>query len=328
MVQADSMKMDDEKETTMTKKTNKTTAPKTTAPLLDGQPRRSTAADAPPPPPSQTWPYGGDAPRKGRVIVTPEMARGWLEANRNNRRLKVKCVERIAKDIKAGQWIYTGQSITFSETWRLLDGQHRLIAIANCGIACEALVETNVDDAAMSKTDTGGAGSRSPATAWCTSNNVEEHKDITARVNACFAALVGEIPRTSGEFGEAYEAFIDGVNGVMPQFAAHRAGLGRASIAAAFAIVWKESPAAVLAAAESYITGANLPPKHPMLVLRNSSLRASSERRTGGGTRARTAETHGALSLVLAAVQGKGRTQSKGAAPAADIERLREAHGL
>ena len=52
------MKMDDEKETTMTKKTNKITAPKTAAPM--------------------PWPYVSDAPTKGRVIVTPEMARAQV----------------------------------------------------------------------------------------------------------------------------------------------------------------------------------------------------------------------------------------------------------
>lgn len=305
----------------MTKKNSKTNANK--ALPLDGQPRKSSVADPPPP-----WAHGKHQPLSGRVLVTPEMAAEWLHANRGNRRPRGRAIDRITQDIKRGRWIYNGQSIVFSKTWRLLDGQHRLMAIAAAGVAVEAAVETGVDDAAMDRIDTNGAGGRGPATAYCAAHGIEENNDVNARVNACGAALTGETPRTAEEFGKAYEAFAPGVEAMAPYFAAHRAGLGRASIAAAFIIAWRESPDAVIAAAQSYITGANLPAKHPMLVLRDSAMSATRERRTGGGTRARIAETRGALSLVLDAVAGRKRAVAKGAAPLSAIERLRELHGL
>lgn len=296
-------------------KSSKTYATKTLP--LDGQP---------PKPPPPTWEHGKHQPFGGRVLVTPEMAAEWLRANRGNRRPRSRAVDRITQDIKRGRWIYNGQSIVFSKTWRLLDGQHRLMAIAAAGIAVESAVETGVDDAAMDRIDTNGAGGRGAATAYCAAQGIEENNDANARVNACRAALTGAPPRTSVEFGEAYDAFAPGVEAMAPYFAGHRAGLGRASIAAAFIIAWKESPDAVIAAAQSYITGANLPAKHPMLVLRDSAM--SSARRTSGGTRARIAETRGALSLVLDSVAGRKRALAKGTAPLSAIERLRELHGL
>lgn len=303
------------------KKNSKINASKTLPP--DEQPRKSSAAEPPPP-----WTHGKHQPISGRVFVTPEMASEWLEANRVNRRVRSRAVDRITRDIKRGRWIYNGQSIVFSKTWRLLDGQHRLMAIVAAGVAVEAAVATGVEDAAMDRIDTNGAGGRGHATAYCAARGIEENNDVNARINACYAALTGEIPCSSEEFGEAYEAFMPGVEAMATYFAAHRAGLGRASIAAAFIIAWRESPDAVIAAAQSYITGANLPAKHPMLVLRDSALSATRDKRTGGGTRARIAETRGALSLVLAAVAGRKRAQAKGAAPLSAIERLRELHEL
>ena len=53
--------------------------------------------------------------------------------------------------------VLTHQGIAISETGRLLDGQHRLTAIANTGISAKFLVATGIPDDSFSVLDTGSA---------------------------------------------------------------------------------------------------------------------------------------------------------------------------
>lgn len=270
------------------------------------------------------WPHGSHAPTNGRVLVTPEMAAEWLKANRSNRPVNRNAVARAALAIRSGRWKFNGQTATFSATWRLLDGQHRLLAIIEAGIAVEMLVWTGIDDDAMVTIDTGGAGTRSPAEAWCIGNGHVPSKVTIARVNACYGGLTGETPRTSDEFGKAYEAFSGGVYATAETFASHLSKLARASIVAGFVIAWKEHPQETLDAAKSYLSGENLTKGDPMLALRDWAF----NQKTGGGTHQRVAETRKALSLVLSDVRNKTRSQARGKGVAKDIERMAKAHGL
>jgi hypothetical protein len=61
--------------------------------------------------------------------VTPEIAKKYLERNTENRTLRPHWVNTLALAIKNNEFITTHQSIAFSKSGRLLDGQHRLHAI-------------------------------------------------------------------------------------------------------------------------------------------------------------------------------------------------------
>lgn len=271
-----------------------------------------------------SWPHGQHAPTNGRVLVTPEMATEWLKANRSNRHVNKNGVARASAAIKSGRWKFNGQTVIFSVTWRLLDGQHRLMAIVEAGIAVEVLVWTGITDDAMVTIDTGVAGARGPAEAWCIANGHTPEKNVIARVNACYGALTGEMPRTADEFGRAYTAFGEGVLATAETFAAHRSRLSRASIVAGFVVAWKEHPAETLAAAGSYLSGEGLSKGDPMLVLRNWAF----GQRSGGGSGERSAETRKAMSLVLSRVRAERRTQARAQGDTRDIGRMLKAHGL
>lgn len=62
--------------------------------------------------------------------VTPAIARQWLEANTINRPLRHSVVEGYKAFLKRGEYRLTHQGIAFAETGELLDGQHRLTALA------------------------------------------------------------------------------------------------------------------------------------------------------------------------------------------------------
>jgi hypothetical protein len=88
--------------------------------------------------------------------ITPEQATIWLEStNTHNRPLYPAHVNRLAHDIEDGRWRPSHQGIAFDREGRLLDGQHRLHAIAKSGIPVELQVTTGLDPEAQEGIDQG-----------------------------------------------------------------------------------------------------------------------------------------------------------------------------
>lgn len=76
-----------------------------------------------------------------RMLVTPAMAVEWLNRNRNNRPLNIQRVAMLKKAIEDGTFALTHQGIAFYGKFdELADGQHRLAAIIEAGIAVEMIV--------------------------------------------------------------------------------------------------------------------------------------------------------------------------------------------
>lgn len=75
-----------------------------------------------------------------QVRVTPEMAKQWLETNPRNRTLDRKKIDQMVKDIKTGHFDLTHQGIALAPNGMLLDGQHRLVAICEAGMAVDLMV--------------------------------------------------------------------------------------------------------------------------------------------------------------------------------------------
>lgn len=68
--------------------------------------------------------------KKEVVKITPAMARQWLERNTDNRPLRRTKVEGLRQSFMRGEYVRTHVGIAFDEHGTLLDGQHRLAAIA------------------------------------------------------------------------------------------------------------------------------------------------------------------------------------------------------
>lgn len=91
-----------------------------------------------------------------KILITPAKAKEYLEANIENRSVREKHVMKLAKDILENRWIEdTAETIKIAKTGRILDGQHRLLAIvkANKPIYCH--VATNLDESVFKVIDTG-----------------------------------------------------------------------------------------------------------------------------------------------------------------------------
>ncbi len=87
--------------------------------------------------------------------ITPDLAFSWLQKNRDNRKVRVTWVRQLTGIIQRGEFKLTHQGIAFSSTGRLLDGQHRLLAIVDAGIPVEMVVSWNVDESAFDSLDVG-----------------------------------------------------------------------------------------------------------------------------------------------------------------------------
>jgi hypothetical protein len=87
--------------------------------------------------------------------ITPTQAEAYLTKNQNNRRVRQTAVDAYAADMKEGRWRLHHQGIAFSTTGRLLDGQHRLMAIVKAGIAVPMMVSWNVDESTFTVIDHG-----------------------------------------------------------------------------------------------------------------------------------------------------------------------------
>lgn len=87
--------------------------------------------------------------------IGPQEAREFLRSNTMNRSLNEQHVKRMKQLICDGDWWMNGETIIFSNDGTLLDGQHRLCAIAAAGVAVDVLVVRGVDQDAFRTLDGG-----------------------------------------------------------------------------------------------------------------------------------------------------------------------------
>lgn len=91
----------------------------------------------------------------GYIMVTPKMARELLERNTLNRQVSRRWVATLAEYIRKGRWQATGEPIIVSKSGRLLDGQHRLLAIMEADKQASMMLIRDIDDSAIQWIDNG-----------------------------------------------------------------------------------------------------------------------------------------------------------------------------
>jgi hypothetical protein len=89
------------------------------------------------------------------IIVTPAIASAYLAMNAGNRPLTASHVMALANTMRRGEWIFNGDAIRITKSGNLIDGQHRLNAIIECGLPQKAMVVTGLDDDAFLTIDAG-----------------------------------------------------------------------------------------------------------------------------------------------------------------------------
>lgn len=79
------------------------------------------------------------------MTVTPEMASAWLQKNVVNRAVRKNRVAYFRKQLRNGTFALHHHGIAFNLDMQLLDGQHRLIAISEEGVAAQCNVTTGLE---------------------------------------------------------------------------------------------------------------------------------------------------------------------------------------
>jgi len=91
-----------------------------------------------------------------QIVITPDIARHYLKMNTINRHISDVKVAQYVRDILNGRWKSdTAECIKFSNTGKLIDGQHRLTAIVKANTPVSMCVVEGLADDVFSVLDTG-----------------------------------------------------------------------------------------------------------------------------------------------------------------------------
>ena len=95
----------------------------------------------------------------GLESVSPEKAAELLANRAGNRPVRQAKVRAFARDILAQRWMDNGQTLSIGTDGKLLDGQHRLLAIIEAGKTVSLRIVRGVNPAAFRTIDSGSARS-------------------------------------------------------------------------------------------------------------------------------------------------------------------------
>jgi hypothetical protein len=106
------------------------------------------------------------------------MATEWLGKNHGNRNQRSMKIDLYARDIRDGNWMFTGESVKFDWDDRLIDGQHRLEAIIAADLPVSTMVVRGLDPAVQSVLDTNARRSAADALGF---RGVAAHRTYIAK---------------------------------------------------------------------------------------------------------------------------------------------------
>lgn len=182
--------------------------------------------------------------------ITPEIAKTMLGENVNNRRISRDNVNLFAREIRNGEWRFNGEAIKFGKDGRLLDGQHRLLAVIAADKPLTTLVIRGLEDETQQTMDSG-----------------------KTRTLGDVLTLRGEKNSTRGEI----ISFIDQTPQLADVLAASRAFRSQSGdmlTSSMFASLWWTFAHIDTDAANRFFmslaSGANLQADDPILILRNT----------------------------------------------------------
>ena len=89
------------------------------------------------------------------LTVTPAMAEYWLTLNEHNRNIRNSAVNGWAVDMGDDNWLLNGETIKFTRSGRLIDGQHRVLGIVASGQTVESYIANGLDENVQPTIDIG-----------------------------------------------------------------------------------------------------------------------------------------------------------------------------
>ena len=147
-------------------------------------------------------------PTTATVMVSSQTALRWLDRNVRNRPLSPITVAKYARDMSSGQWLFTADPIRFDIDGNLIDGQHRLAAIAECeDLALPMLVVRGLPAETQFKMDQGRRRSTHQQLAM---KGVPNATNVAAAVRLYIAWQEGFLFRDNRQLGMISSPQIEG----------------------------------------------------------------------------------------------------------------------
>lgn len=125
--------------------------------------------------------------------ITPALAEEWLGRNHSNRNIRATLVAQLVRDMKAGAFVFTSESIKFDWNGNLIDGQHRLTAISESGVTVQSMVVRGLNPTVRATIDTGTK--RSPSDALRMAGKGAGGRSMAAAIRLLIAIRNGQVTR-------------------------------------------------------------------------------------------------------------------------------------
>ncbi len=216
--------------------------------------------------------------------ITPEKAEAWLKKIGRNRRLSEKQVDKLARAMKEGRWSLNGQTIKFNNHGELFDGQHRLHAVLRSGCTIQSVVLFGIHDPNAVETvdvDTRVRGVSQILETWYGVKNASHVGAIARRLLAWESTVYKHSFTLKNELfkympqKEIIDYAVENQREINPIFAdvKHSLPLRRCKAASAtttaLIICNRVDDVATMMFIEGLKTGANLPEKSSVMLLRD-----------------------------------------------------------
>lgn len=117
------------------------------------------------------------------------MAEAYLQHNTDNRPINKARVNFYAEQMEKGLWKMNGEAICFDQHGRLVNGQHRMLAIIEAGIPVEMLVCRNVDEESFKTYDSGMNRKAADIFALC---DIINANNVSATVRKFYQLSIGQ----------------------------------------------------------------------------------------------------------------------------------------
>lgn len=149
------------------------------------------------------------------VTITPDFARQLLSTNKNNRKVKSSNVVNIVNDILSGKWQVNGESIKVDINGKMIDGQHRCLAIVKSNKAVETLLVSGLSPENYKTIDLRCVKRSLPDVLYM--QGVTQSISKTATIGVVYSILTGSFPYRSERFGYP-QLSVDIANVIMASF--------------------------------------------------------------------------------------------------------------
>lgn len=208
--------------------------------------------------------------------ITPKKAIEYLEPNRENRKVRQDRVDRYAREMEKGHWMMSGDPIRFGGDGRLLDGQHRLLAVVKCNKPVEFVVIRDLQDDVFRILDSGLVRNNGDALGFNVKSSIK--KAATCRV--LWVTEAGGDPRLStdlalvdkidlSDYYNLHQGAVDAAVNVSTRIRSQFRSANETGWCALIVLGWRSQPSLMNTFVETIRSGANMGYGDPRLALRN-----------------------------------------------------------